>query len=62
MSALKKGGKACYQCVPVLENKVTEAGFLAEAAKITGESVARRRLPAKKCTFPWSSKELYQKR
>ena len=44
MSVLKKGGKACYQCVPVLENKVTEAGFLAEAAKITGESVARARL------------------
>ena len=44
LSALKKGGKACYQCVPVLESKVTEAGFLAEAAKITGESVARARL------------------
>ena len=44
LSVLKKGGKACYQCVPVLENKVTEAGFLAEAAKITGESVARARL------------------
>ena len=24
MSVLKKGGKACYQCVPVLEKKVAE--------------------------------------
>ena len=44
LSALKKGGKACYQCVPVFENKVTEAKFLAEVAKITGESSARARL------------------
>ena len=44
LSALKKGGKACYQCVPVFENKVTEAKFLADVAKITGESSARARL------------------
>ena len=42
MSALKKGGKACYQCVPVLENKVTEAGFLAEAAVIAGGNLPER--------------------
>ena len=44
LSALQKGGKACYQCVPILENKVDEAKFLADMAAITGESVARARL------------------
>ena len=44
LSALQKGGKACYQCVPVLENKVDEAKFLADMAAITGESIARARL------------------
>ena len=44
LSTLQKGGKACYQCVPVFENKVDETAFLKEVAAITGESVARARL------------------